>query len=456
MSSLLEALAQTCRDQGSRLAVWARAAGTQVRFDELWERIEAAERELRVAPGERVAVATGNRLAFLELLFALRKAGAVPLAMDGSLPWRDKRALAERFGVRQLFHADEQAGEAVLGGRVRRLDLPPQAGSSGPELPAEIALVKLTSGSTGEPVGIALDEAALLAGVRQIGAGMELTAQDRVLIAIPLSHSYGFDNGVLSLAVLGTPLILESGFYPQSLVRALLEGEVTFFPAVPPMVRALSETEWPPGLPLRAVISAGGPLAAEFAERFEARTGLAVQQFYGSTETGGICFERAPRAPEAVGTVGHPLPGVEIDLSDDGVVRVRSAANFACYLGQEPRLDRSVTLADRGEWTPEGRLRLTGRVADLLNVAGRRVSATAIEGVLRRLPGVDEAAVVGVEDTLRGDRLVAFLVGSQEPVPASRLPQGLAARDVRWIERLPYSERGKLDRAMLRQWARER
>jgi acyl-coenzyme A synthetase/AMP-(fatty) acid ligase len=114
-----------------------------------------------------------------------------------------------------------------------------------------------------------------------------------------------------------------------------------------------------------------------------------------------------------------------------------------------------VVLGDRGEWTAEGRLRLSGRAADLFKVGGRRVSAAALEAALRRLPGVEDAAVVGIEDPVRGDRVVAFVVGLDRPPDGCRLPPGLAPRDVRPLAALPYTERGKVDRVGLKRLAME-
>jgi acyl-coenzyme A synthetase/AMP-(fatty) acid ligase len=141
-------------------------------------------------------------------------------------------------------------------------------------------------------------------------------------------------------------------------------------------------------------------------------------------------------------------------------VTVDSPANAHDYLGRSSlchavHAERRVVLGDRGEWTGEGRLRLVGRAADLLKVAGRRISAAALEAALRRLPGVEDAAVVGIEDPLRGDRVVAFVVGTARPPAGCPLPAGLKARDVRAVAALPYTERGKLDRACLRRLAQE-
>lgn len=451
-SPIAEAFGRTVEEQPNREALWSRGESLRLTFSDLAARVERRADVLSSEPDEATALATGNCAAFLELFLALRRLDRPVLAVDGALPIPEKTELCRRLGVGSLLHRDE-AGGAFDDVRLLQLDdverTPPPAGT---------ALVKLTSGSTGEPEGICLGGEALMTGIHQIGRGMGLSPDDRVLVTIPLSHSYGFDNGVLSLAVLGTPLVLEPRFFPGPLIRALDESEATFFPVVPPLVRSLSEQAWPSALALRTVICAGGRLAPEVAETFLARSGRPVHQFYGSTETGGIAFEREPLAPEATGTVGMPLPGVDVRLDDDGRVRVRSDANYGGVHGRDEELSdpREVRLGDYGEWTPSGRLRLTGRTIDFVNVGGRKISLAAIEQALRGLDGLEDVAVVGVNDELRGERVVAFVVGEDDALDLGELPPTLTPREVRRVPSLPYTARGKLDRRRLTELAGER
>jgi acyl-CoA synthetase (AMP-forming)/AMP-acid ligase II len=467
MGPIVDAFLRLVTDHPRRLALWSRFEGLRLSFGDLGALVADLEGQLALLPGAPeapVALATGNCAAFPALFLALRRLGRPVVAMDGSLPLAERVTLCRRLGVRWLLHRepDEVAGTigapdtglALAGG----VHLVRVAGVDPITAPAGTALVKLTSGSTGEPVGVCLSEEALHAGIGHIVTGMAIRPDDRVLIAIPLSHSYGFDNGVLSLAVHGTALVIVRRFFPAPLLNALEEGEVTFFPAVPPLVRALGEVEWPAGLQLRTVICAGAPLPVETARRFRDRCGRFVHQFYGSTETGGISFEDAPADPEAEGTVGRPLPGVTVELDEAGMVSVASPANFGGYWRRDETLGppRRVTTGDTAELGADGRLRLTGRTADIFNVGGRKIAAVALEAALRGATGVEELAVVGVDDPVRGDRLIAFLVANGRRVDVSALPCGLQPREVRLVETLPYTERGKLDRQLLREWARSR
>jgi acyl-CoA synthetase (AMP-forming)/AMP-acid ligase II len=465
MGPIVDAFACLVHDHPERPALWSRFEGLRLTFGELGERVAEWERRLAPLSPEPMALATGNCAAFAELFLALRRLGRVVVAMDGTLPLSARVELCRRLGIAWLLHREPEAGEAgapagqhgettLLGGEVRLLRL---AGVEPAAAPAGTALVKLTSGSTGEPVGVCLSEEALREGIAHIVEGMSILPSDRVLISIPLSHSYGFDNGVLSLAVHGTPLVIVRRFFPAPLIEALTAGEVTFFPTVPPLVRALAEVDWPEGLPLRTVICAGAALPVETAQRFRQRSGRWVHQFYGSTESGGISFEADPADPAAEGTVGRPLAGVRVCLGEAGTVTVHSAANFGGYWGRDRELSpRTVTTGDTAQLGPDGRLRLTGRTAEIINVGGRKIAAATLEAALRGATGVEELAVVGVDDPVRGDRLVAFLVANGRRVDVSALPSGLQRSEVRLVQNLPYTERGKLDRQLLREWARSR
>jgi acyl-coenzyme A synthetase/AMP-(fatty) acid ligase len=446
-------------DRGSQIAIVSQPEGLRLSFDQVLARSLIWQQILLDSPSGSVALATGNCAAFLELFLALCRAGRPVVTMDRASSREEKLRLCRGLGCTLLVDRRLEGPSATP-----RFDGAPDptirftnVDERRPiEPPPGTRVIKMTSGSTGDPTGICLSEDALVAGIEQIGEAMQLTSEDRVLIAIPLSHSYGFDNGALSLAILGTPLILESPTFLRRLLQTLVDEGVTFMPTVPPLVHFLSESQWPTHHDLRRVICAGGRLDPKVAQRFRDTTGLPIHQFYGSTETGGITFEADPTDPQAEGSVGHPLPRVDIRLGPDGEVEVTSAANHGGRLGEATELGvRPVLVGDLAEWTREGRLRITGRAADFVNVSGRRVSIPAVEDSLRALDGVAEAAVLGTDDPVRGERLVAFVVGDLDRIDCTALPMGLGPRDIRRLDALPYTERGKLDRNCLRRIAAE-
>ena len=464
MSPILEGCEKQRRAHPDRLAVWSRNEDLRLRCADLAALSEELAGQIGVGDGLPIAIATGNCVAFCALFLALCRLGRAFVGGDGAMTPAAKIDLCRRLGIGQLIHRHHPTpGSAALalGGGLWRENVALPGAATTP--PPGTALVKLTSGSTGDPLGACFDEASLVAGIRQIGEGMEIESADRVLMAIPLSHSYGFDNGVLSLAVLGTPLVLEPSFYPAALLRALKESEATFLPLVPPLVRGIAQMAGDGAasdfreLALRKVICAGGTLLPESAEQFWSTTGRPVHNFFGSTETGGISFESSPGAPEARGTVGFALPGVRIELDAEGRVSIDSAANTCAHFGRDQVARRQkIATGDLATFTPEGRLRLFGRSADILNIGGKKVAAAEIENALRGLAGVRDAAVVGVEDPVRGDRSVAFLVADAWPVELQSLPPLLCPRELRRVDELPITERGKVDRSLLRSWASTR
>ncbi len=454
-SPLRDALRRQILDRPRALALRSEEEDLTLAFAELGERVAAWESSLHGAgagPEGLVALAAGNAAAFPELFYALRGVGAPVLSLDAQMGAGGREA-CRRMGAGLLLHRDASLGGDPLPGapdpRVRLTRLtdaaPPPAGT---------ALVKLTSGSTLNPRGACFTEEALLEGIDHIARGMGIGPADRVLVAIPLSHSYGFDNGVLSLASSGTGLVLQQDVLPAALLRAMRAWEVTFFPAVPALVAALSRAPWPPGLALRRVISASAPLPREAAREFVRASGIPVQEFLGATECGGISFETRPADPAAEGCVGFPLPGVRVEFDPEGALRVHSAANrFALLPAAEAA--PGVETGDRACWTPEGRLKLLGRAAQLANVAGFKVDLAAIDAFLRGLPGVDDAATLALEDPRRGDRLVAC-VETRVHTPRAllelcrgRLSPREVPGEIRVVERLPRTDRGKLDRAAL-------
>ncbi len=453
-SPLSDAFDRQVRDLAGREAVRSEGERLVLSFGELGERRDAWARALeRAGVVGLVALATGNVAAFVELFYALRSIGTPVLTADDGLKSGGLAEVGRAMGAAWALHRlPELGGEPLAGAPDPTVRLSRLGPGSAP--PPGTALVKLTSGSTLSPRGACFTEEALAEGIDHIARGMSLTREDRVLVSVPLSHSYGFDNGVLSLGSAGTPLVLQPDLMPAALLRTIREREVTFFPAVPALVRALGQVEWPAGTRLRSVISASAPLPREAAEQFHRVSGVRVCQFLGATECGGIAFETRPDDPQVAGTVGFPLPGVRIEIHPEEGVRVHSAANRFALIPLQP-VPSWVSTGDRGELTPEGRLRLLGRIQVVGNVGGFKIDLGAIDAFLRALPGVGDAATLPVEDPRRGHRLVSCVETSAHTPQAllelcrARLSAREVPSEIRCLERLPRTPRGKLDRSAL-------
>lgn len=432
---------------------------------------------LRLEPGSLVAFAAPNGPGFLAGWVASRLAGWVPILLDASTPPEERGRIARDLGAAASIAAPawpQRADELEVGltTRLAPSEEAPSEGagvfanrlapSSPPRLlPVDTAAVKLTSGSTGSPRGIVTPAAALAADEEQLATTMGLREGDRLLAMVPLSHSYGLSSLAVPALTRGWPLVVAEDRGPFAPLRAAADCGATFLPAVPAWLSALVRLGERPAWPesLRLVISAGAPLQPETAARFRAAFGLPVHVFYGASECGGICYDRAGDAAER-GTVGTPVDGVTITLDpDDGRVLVRSAAVASGTIPDpDPRLDAGTFRAgDLAEWDG-AELRLRGRADDLVIVKGKNVNPREVESVLRGLTGVDDVAVFGVpkpgtgEPTLRAviaarpgalayDQVVAWCRGH---LSEHKVPKNLV-----FVEALPRTERGKLDRAAL-------
>jgi acyl-CoA synthetase (AMP-forming)/AMP-acid ligase II len=447
-TSLATTWERTVTAAPARLALIDGATGLGLTRQEL---ADLAARWASAAPAgflahETVAFAEPNGPGWLAIFLGLQKLGAVALPLDTSLPRGQLPASAGSLGAHWLV-------SAASGWLRLPTDAPPLAGN--------FCLVKTTSGSSGEPRPLAFTSENMLADGQQICATMEIGPEDRNLGAIPFGHSYGLGNLVLPLLRQGTLVISSLEMLPEALAALVHQFGATVFPSVPAVLRAMAESASldPARLrTLRRVISAGAPLRPGMAAEFSTRLGLQIQNFYGSSETGGICFDRTGDATLTGRSVGTPLDGVEVRLDEDERVIVRSAAVVS---------PGEYQLPDLGAWGPHGELVLTGRSLPLANIGGRKVAPGEIERVLRGLPGVSDAWVgvgtrkisgrdegggedfllAAVETEKKREQIQAWLA---EHLPAWQIPRAL------WVEsRLPRNARGKLDRQELERRCRE-
>lgn len=414
-----------------------------------------------LAPGALVALAAPNGPGFLAALLALRRAGFVALLVDWRTPEEEKGRVARQLGA----CAELRVGR-VWPGSVDDPCVTLIAGDSARFDPT-VAVLKLTSGSTGAPRGIVTPASALVADDAQLAIAMGLEEEERILAAIPMSHSYGLSSVVMPALMRGSRLVVPDGDGPFDGVEAALAGNVTFLPTVPAYLQALLRTSDPPPLPpsLRLVITAGAPLPPEVAVRFRAVYGRSVQVFYGASECGGICFDRDGGAGER-GTLGTPVDGVRVSLEatgeggDGGFVTVSSPAVTAGYHPEpDPCLGGGrFRTSDLGAFR-NGELVLLGRRDDLINVRGKKVNPREVEEVLIALAGVDEAVVLGVPAPEGGGEVVRAVVACRPGGPGaeavlawcrSRLAPHKVPRGVVAVGSLPRTARGKLDRVALR------
>ncbi len=410
----------------------------------------------RWGAGLLVGLAAANGPAFLAGYLALRRARLAPVLLDATAPLAAHHATLAGLGAAGLLAAAGGWELAPERWRLERL-APAEPGAVAPGTGA----LKLTSGSTGQPRGIVVGTEALLADDAQLTAVMGLSAADRMVAAVPLSHSYGFASLALPALVRGALLLAAEVPSPLAPVRLAAAGEATFLPTVPAFLAAMARLAEPPPLPasLRLVVSAGAPLPGEVSAAFRERCGRTVHVFYGASECGGIAYDRAGGAAER-GTVGEPVPGVAVELDgESGRLEVRSAAVADSYLPDPaPELGAGRFLTgDLAAWQ-QGEVALLGRADDLVIVKGKKVNPREVERLLAELPGVREVAVVGMPAPGGAGRALGAVVAAAEGgldyaavtgFCRGRLADHKVPRAVALVAELPRTPRGKLDRSAL-------
>lgn len=373
---------------------------------------------------------------------------AVPHAPATTGPWAFPRGCSADFILSVI--AGWRDGLAVC---------PLEPGQPDPVLPAPpswAAHLKFTSGSTGQPRGIAFTAAQLAADADHIVSTMGLRPDWPNLGVLSLAHSYGFSNLVTPLLLHGIPLVLVPAPLPRAVQRAAAPMEGVTLPAVPALWRAWLDAGSVPDN-VRLAVSAGAPLPLALEAALFARHHLKVHNFLGSSECGGIAYDRSavPREDERV--TGTALDGVSLSTGPGGCLEVRGDAVGTSYWPvADPALaDGCFRTADLVEITASGAVRWLGRAADQINVAGRKLAPETVEEALRSHPAVRECLVFGVavpEDP-RGEVVVACVAapgmssaGLRAHV-AARLPAWQVPREWWFVDSLAAGSRGKLSRA---------
>jgi long-chain acyl-CoA synthetase len=437
-----------------------------------------------VGPGDRVVLRLPTSADYAIALFAVTRLGAIAVPISPLAPPPELATVLEHSGARLVLSRDSAEGR-------------PPVAERGETVPAEgggedIALISYTSGTTGPMRGVALSHRALLANLDQLGGVPGVpTHRDRVFIAIPLFHVYGLGPGLLQSTAAGATIVLAERFDAGRALEVCAAHRVTVIGGVPAVyteLAARSAEELGQGLATVRLLSSGAaPLHPKVLAAIREKTGLAVFEGYGLTEAAPVVTSTLVTGYAKPGSVGRPLPGVELrlvgpdgvaeqvpldpdDLGDTfaedgngtGLVAIRGQNLFSGYWPDRahgPDAEGWFRTGDVGYLDSDGDLHLVDRANDLIIVSGFNVFPHEVEAVITELPEVAEAAVVGVIDEHSGESVKAVVV----PTPGAALSEqqvvdhcaGTLAgykvpRMVEFAESLPHSPVGKLRRLRLR------
>lgn len=474
---------------GDRVAV---VCGTvELTYAELLGAARAAARRPARLGASRIAYLGENGPAAPIALFGAALAGVPYVPVNYRLTKPEIAALLGRITPALLVGAPQVGVAGITAIDPARL-LKPDEGSAEqicPEDEAAIAIELFTSGTTGTPKAAILRHGHLMAYILGTVEFMSAAEDDAALITVPPYHIAGI-SAVLSSVYAGRKMIQLPSFEPGAWLALARRHNVTNAFLVPTMLQRLVEHLDQAGAPaavpsLRAVAYGGGRMPLQVIERAMALfPGVDFTNAYGLTETSStICLldpqdhraafaANAPAARRRLGSVGRPLPAVELEIRDDdgnrvgphlaGLVFVRGPQVAGEYHGLGSQLDKEgwFPTKDRGWVDDEGYLFLDGRSDDVIVRGGENISPGEIEDVLLRHDTVADAAVVAMPDAEWGEAVAAAVVLHPGATPdeaalqdfvRAALRSSRVPRTVRFVASLPYNETGKLLRRVVRQ-----
>lgn len=455
--------------------------------------------------GDRVALRAGSNAEFVVGLLAASRADLVVVPLDPNLPLAEQRARSQATGARAVLvdqlvgrPGDDEAGEAAPptwplavtvgpGGTAPTVTVqvtaPPRDDVAAPEgLRDDDAMIMFTGGTTGVPKMVPWTRHNIASSVRAIVDGYGLGPRDATVAVMPLYHGHGLLAALLAtLASGGSVLLPARGRFSAHTFWDDIEAvRATWYTAVPTIHQILLErarTEQPAGTrALRFIRSCSAPLTAETAQALHDAFAAPVVCAFGMTEathqvattavvgaghsenpgaTPGLVGRSTGPEIRIVGPDGQALPAGAV-----GEVWLRGPTVVRGYLGDPSITDANFTqgwlhTGDLGTKSAAGDLVIRGRIKELINRGGEKISPEHVEGVLAGHPDVLEAAVFGVPDKLYGEAVAAVVVARGAAAPTAdelvqfcrdRLAPFEIPAHVQWAAELPYTAKGSLDR----------
>lgn len=457
------------------------------------ERMAAALVKAGIHSGDRVAVQTPKTIAMLELYVGTVLAGGVflplntaytptevsyflsdakptvfvcdPKALDALIP------VANDAGVSTVWTLNASEKGSLIDARNGE-----DAGFAAvPRDALDLAAILYTSGTTGRSKGAMLTHRALASNSEMLKDYWHFTSNDVLIHALPIFHTHGLFVATNIALMTGSSCLFLPGFDAEAIIKLMprataLMGVPTFY------TRLLQQPELADASKnMRLFISGSAPLLAETHDRWSATTGHAILERYGMTET-NMNTSNPYDAERRPGTVGFPLPGVELKICDPvsgqqlpdgeiGVLEVRGNNVFAGYwqmpekTAEELREDGFFITGDLGKIDQDGYVHIVGRGKDLIISGGFNVYPKEVEEVIDDLNGVLESAVIGVPHPDFGEGVVAVVVPdnsanlSGDGVVAgfqSKLAKFKQPKHVAIVDELPRNTMGKVQKNVLR------
>jgi long-chain acyl-CoA synthetase len=495
-ANLADLVRAAVAERGDHVAL--RSGGRSLTWHHVDVAVDAAAAGLQalgLLPGDRVALALSNTPEMVAAYFGALRAGLVAVPVNTGSTTAELAWLVQDCGARAIVLDRTSAPAAreladphpaapllriVVGAPAQGevafgsfSGVPHQVGTD----PEALAVLMYTSGTSGRPKGAMLSHRALLASVEQVHAlpVAPVLPDDVVLVVLPLFHIYALNGTLAAVVRTAATAVLLDRFDPLRTLDVIRDEGVTNIPGAPPMFVAWSQT---PGLAeafagVRLLLTGAAPMPAAVLEEIRTATGLPVFEGYGLTEAAPGVTSTLVGGSAKPGSVGRPLPGVEVRLVDEegelaedgdpGEIQVRGPNLFSGYWPDGtggPDDEGWYATGDVAYEDEDGDLVLVDRRKELVIVSGFNVYPREVEDAIATHPDVAEVAVVGVPHPYTGEAVKAYVV----PRPGSALTThdisahvGTRLARFKWptivelVDELPHSATGKVAKGRLRE-----
>lgn len=462
-----------------------------------------------IKKGDRVGIFIDNSIEYIISYFAILKIGAIAVALNteytldsliyvlndcsikGLLCHKRKLNIIKKVlphvpSLNFVILDDEISEDSSIPKLIGNLSIKTIVNSESQNPPSinvidcDIASIVYTSGSTGKPKGVTLSHLNLVTNTKSINAYLKLTQEDKILVVLPFHYCYGKSLLHTHFMVGGT-VVLDNRFaYPNVVLETMKQEQVTGFSGVPSTFQILlnhssfANQSFPH---LRYITQAGGAMAPHITKKLmESLPDKKIFIMYGATEASArLSYLEPSELNRKLGSIGKAIPNVELSIIKEngekaGINKigeiVARGSNIMQGYWNDPE-ETSQILKNDGYYTgdlarmdEEGFIYIVGRKKDMIKVGGNRVSAKAIEEIIIQYPDIDEVAIIGIEDTILGEAIKAYIVPKTDTIIVEenirkfclqRMPQYMQPKFYQFAASLPKNNSGKILKEILRQ-----
>ena len=459
-------------------------------YGELREQIQQWANALQargLKQGDKVGLFSKNCSDFVAAYFAIIKAGGVVVPFNFQLVPREVAYIVKDSQMKLLITQEKLPLQDVLAElhypEITQLTYENMGEPvhhefiNYPQKEEDNCTIIYTSGTTGKPKGAMLSHKNLVANTRDFIVIVKMYPTDINMCVLPMYHCFAWTVSVSGPLYVGACIVVQAKYIFKDVLRVIQEQKINTFVGVPTMMQLFYEGATTEELKrIRYFISGGAPLPKTLAENFYKKFGLPVQEGYGLSEASPVVTVN-PASKIKIGSIGPALPAVKVKIIDqDGNTLPPTQVGELCVQGENVMLgyfhlpeETAQTLRDGWLHTgdmvfsdEEGYLYIVDRLKDMIISSGENVYPREIEEVLYAYPGIEEAAVIGIPDKLRGQAICAFIVPSQgitlekhalrkyllEHIAPYKVP-----REFNFCSELPKSGTGKILKKVLRDQA---